>query len=117
MNIFQSIIDKADKEAQEFVSDLRRRSEHIEANLTDDWESEAFIKGTAQLKFLQQCITIIVSQQNLSVQLTDAIARREEWSIDKELELERLKLTNAFLLRLCTKLKRSKILTPSVDNL
>lgn len=120
--MFQHLIDKADKEAQAFVSDLRRRIESIEAQLPDDFDLPEYERGLKQIKFLQQCINIIVSQQNLSVQMTDAIARTEQWTIEKELELEqaklelsRMKQNNTFLLKLINKLKGSKIIKPIED--
>lgn len=112
LEIFQSIIDQADREAQDFVNDLKRRVSSIEKSLPEDFESKEYERGINQIKFLQKTIEIIITQQNLSVQLTTAIARNELWTIDKETELAqtkldliRMKQNNAFLLRMCGKIK------------
>lgn len=102
--------EKEDKRAQAFVTNCRNRIDQIESSMGDDWESPEYIKAVAQLKFLNECIEIIIVQQNMSQRLTTAMARTEEWTIDRELELEQTKLelnrmnaNNAFLLKLIPK--------------
>lgn len=102
--------DKEDKRAQAFVTNCRTRINQIESAMGDDWESPEYIKAVAQLKFLNECIEIIIVQQNMFERLTTAIARTEAWTIERELELEqtklelnRMKRNNAFLLKLIPK--------------
>lgn len=110
ISAFESLFSKADKEAQDFVNNLRSRIKSIEATMGDDWESAEYIKATNQLKFLQNCIRIVVTQQNMSVNLTDTIAKDIIQQIDYQSEIARLRLSNIFLLKMCTKLKGHKII-------
>lgn len=107
--------DKEDKKAQAFVMNCRSRINQIEASMGDDWESPEYIKAVAQLKFLNECIDIIIVQQNMSERLTTTIAKDMLWSLDKEtelaqvkLELGRMKQNNALLLKLFPKLVINK---------
>ena len=99
-----------DKKAQEFVTKCRTRINQIESSMGDDWESPEYIKAVAQLKFLNECIEIIIVQQNMSQRLTESIAKDYLWSLEKEtelaqtkLELSRMKYNNSLLLKLIPK--------------
>lgn len=105
ISAFESIFNKADKEAQAFVTEFRSRIAKIESTLSDDWESDEFVKSTAQIKFLERCVNIVITQQNMSVILTDAIAKDIIQQIDYQSEIARLKANNLLLMRICGKIR------------
>lgn len=111
LDYFNELIAKTDNEAKVFVTELRNRIKSIELTLGDDFETKEYERKVTQIKFLERVINTIVSQQNISVQLTNEIAKDMLWSLDKEtelaqvkLELSRMKQNNALLLKLFPKL-------------
>jgi hypothetical protein len=110
LDYFSSLIHKSDKEAQDFINELRSRIKSIESTMGDDFESEVYLRGLNQVKFLERIITIITTQQNASEQITTALCNQTIWDLNKEtelaqlrLELNRLKQNNYFLLRFVPK--------------
>lgn len=111
--------EREDKRAQDFIHKMRQRIREIEFSLPDDFESTEYIKGVNQIKSIDEVISIITTQQHISVQLTEVIGKDYLWSLEKEtelaqtkLELIRMKNNNAFLLKLCTKLDGKRIIPP-----
>jgi hypothetical protein len=110
LDYFSSLIHKSDKEAQDFINELRSRIKSIEATMGDDFESETYLRGLNQVKFLERIIAIITTQQNISEQVITALCNQTIWDLNKETELAQLRLdlnrtkqNNSFLLRFVPK--------------
>ena len=98
----------ADKQAQKFVNDCKSRIRSIESDMGSDWETPEYIKGLAQVKFLTNCIDVVVNVQNESVRITEELGRNCKWGLDKETELLKEKLLVLSLTESVVRLRSEK---------